>query len=226
MCPQHQARGLLRPEATHDPVPQHPRRAQLRNLHEEIHPDGEEERQPPCEVIDIHSPRDGGLHVFFAVRQREGQLLHQVRTGLLHVVARDRDRVELRHLGGSELDDVGNDPHRRFGRVDVGVPHHELFQDTALYRPRKILATDPCSSPATMKLARIGITAPFIVMETLIFSSGMLSKSTFMSSTESIATPAFPTSPTTRGWSPSYPRCVARSKATETPCCPPSKALR
>jgi hypothetical protein len=59
----------------------------------------------------------------------------------------------------------------------------------------------PCSSPVTMKLARIGITAPFIVMETLTFSSGMPSNSTFMSSTESMATPALPTSPTTRGWS-------------------------
>ncbi len=52
-----------------------------------------------------------------------------------------------------------------------------------------------------MKLARIGITAPFIVIDTLTFSSGMPSKRIFMSSTESIATPALPTSPTTRGWS-------------------------
>ena len=52
-----------------------------------------------------------------------------------------------------------------------------------------------------MKLARIGITAPFIVIDTLTLSSGMPSNSTFMSSTESIATPALPTSPTTRGWS-------------------------
>ena len=36
--------------------------------------------------------------------------------------------------------------------------------------PDRRRAATPCSSPATMKLARIGITAPFIVMETLIFS--------------------------------------------------------
>ena len=59
----------------------------------------------------------------------------------------------------------------------------------------------PCSSPATMKFARIGITAPFIVIETLTLSSGMPSKRIFMSSTELMATPALPTSPTTRGWS-------------------------
>jgi hypothetical protein len=41
----------------------------------------------------------------------------------------------------------------------------------------------------------MGSTAPFMVMETLILSRGIWSKSTFMSSTESMATPALPTSP-------------------------------
>ena len=59
----------------------------------------------------------------------------------------------------------------------------------------------PCSSPATMKQASTGSTAPFIVIDTLIWSRGMPSKRIFMSSTESMATPALPTSPTTRGWS-------------------------
>ena len=52
-----------------------------------------------------------------------------------------------------------------------------------------------------MKPANTGNTAPFIVIDTLILSSGMPSNRIFMSSTESIATPALPTSPTTRGWS-------------------------
>ena len=59
----------------------------------------------------------------------------------------------------------------------------------------------PCSSPATMKFASTGMTAPFIVIDTDISSSGMPSNRIFMSSTLSIATPALPTSPTTRGWS-------------------------
>ena len=61
----------------------------------------------------------------------------------------------------------------------------------------------PCSSPATMKQASVGSTAPFMVIETDISSRGMPSKRIFMSSTESMATPALPTSPTTRGWSES-----------------------
>lgn len=67
--------------------------------------------------------------------------------------------------------------------------------------PESLSRLTPCSSPATMKEARIGITAPFMVIETEILSSGMPSKRIFMSSTESIATPALPTSPWTRGWS-------------------------
>ena len=67
--------------------------------------------------------------------------------------------------------------------------------------PLRSFCATPCSSPATMKLASTGSTAPFMVMETDIWSSGMPSNRIFMSSTESIATPALPTSPTTRSWS-------------------------
>ena len=67
--------------------------------------------------------------------------------------------------------------------------------------PERSARDTPCSSPVTMKFARIGITAPFIVIDTLILSKGMPSNSTFISSTLSMATPALPTSPTTRGWS-------------------------
>ena len=52
-----------------------------------------------------------------------------------------------------------------------------------------------------MKKAMTGSTAPFIVMLTDISSKGMPSNSNFMSSTVSIATPAIPTSPATRGLS-------------------------
>ena len=67
--------------------------------------------------------------------------------------------------------------------------------------PESAARATPCSSPATMKLASTGITAPFIVIDTETLSSGMPSKRIFMSSTESIATPALPTSPITRSWS-------------------------
>jgi hypothetical protein len=82
-------------------------------------------RPHPC-------PPDGGADIFAPVGQRVGQLLHQVRAGLLHVVAGNRDRVEFRHFGRGELDDVGDDPHRGLGRIDIGVADHELLEDVVL----------------------------------------------------------------------------------------------
>ena len=60
------------------------------------------------------------------------------RPGLLHVVAGDRDRVELRHLLRREGEDVGDDPHRRARRVDVGVADHELLEHVVLDRAREL----------------------------------------------------------------------------------------
>ena len=67
--------------------------------------------------------------------------------------------------------------------------------------PASCAAGTPCSSAATTYRAITGSTAPFIVIDTLIRSRGMWSNSWRMSRIESIATPAIPTSPATRGWS-------------------------
>ena len=72
--------------------------------------------------------------------------------------------------------------------------------------PDKSDLLTPCSSPATIKEAKTGITAPFMVIDTLTLSRGILLNNIFMSSTLSMATPALPTSPSTRSWSLSYPR--------------------
>ena len=95
--------------------------------------------------LSISMPRcDGGTDVFAPVGQGEGQLLHEVRARLLHVVARDRDRVELRGISDRRvLDDIGHDPHRGFGRVDIGVPDHELLEDVVLDGSRKRRAVHP-----------------------------------------------------------------------------------
>ncbi len=61
----------------------------------------------------------------------------------------------------------------------------------------------PCSSAATTYSARIGSTAPFIVIDTDIRSSGDAVEQLAHVEIESIATPAMPTSPATRGWSES-----------------------
>ncbi len=69
--------------------------------------------------------------------------------------------------------------------------------------PDSLSCATPCSSPATIKSASTGSTAPFMVIDTDICSSGMPENSVRMSKMESMATPAMPTSPRTRGWSES-----------------------
>ena len=65
-----------------------------------------------------------------------------------------------------------------------------------------------------------------IVIEVVTRSSGMPSVSVSMSSSEEMATPTFPTSPSARGSSESKPICVGRSKATERPVWPCSSRNR
>ena len=129
---QHQALRVLRAEALHDPAPQQARRAHLGDLEVEVHPDRPEEREPPRELVDVQPARERRLHVLLAVGERERELQRLVRPGLLHVVAGDRDRVELRHVPRRVLDDVADDPHRGLGRIDVRVPDHELLEDVVL----------------------------------------------------------------------------------------------
>ena len=143
MRAQHRGLRVLRRERLHDPPPQEARRTQLGDLEVEVHADAEEERQPAGELVDVHAAGERKTHVLAPVGERERELEHLVRARLLHVVAGDADRVELRHVLRRVLDDVGDDAHRRRGRIDVGVAHHELFQDVVLDRSRKLLLRDP-----------------------------------------------------------------------------------
>ena len=45
-------------------------------------------------------------------------------------------------LGGVP-DDVGDDPHRRLRRIDIRVPHHELFENVVLHGAGKLGRVDP-----------------------------------------------------------------------------------
>ena len=140
MRAQRQRLGALRLELPHQLGPEQPPGPELRDLHEEVHADRPEERQPGRERVDVQAGLEAGPQVLDAVGQRVGQLQVGRRPGLLDVVAGDRDRVELRHPARGEPEDVGDDPHRRARRVDVGVADHELFEDVVLDRARQLLA--------------------------------------------------------------------------------------
>ncbi len=82
---------------------------------------------------------DAGAHIFDAVGERVGELEVERRPGLLHVIAGNRNRVELRHVRGGVREDVGDDAQARLRRIDVGVAHHEFFEDVVLDRAGQLL---------------------------------------------------------------------------------------
>ena len=55
------------------------------------------------------------------------------------MVTRNRDRVEFGHVLRRVFENVGDDLHREFGRVDVGVAHHELLEDVVLDRAAELV---------------------------------------------------------------------------------------
>ncbi len=124
------------------------RGAQLRDLHEEVHADREEEREAARRTRRCRGRASSAARAYSRPSASvNAELLHRGRAGFLHVVAGDRDRVELRHVLRRVLDDVGDDPHARLGRVDVGVADHELFEDVVLDGPAELRpASTPCSS--------------------------------------------------------------------------------
>jgi len=69
---------------------------------------------------------------FPAVGQGVGHLEIGGGAGFLHVIAGDGDRVELGHLLRGELEDVGDDSHRRLWRIDIGVAHHVFLENVIL----------------------------------------------------------------------------------------------
>jgi hypothetical protein len=108
-----------------------------------VHADRPEKGDSRSEAVDIEAGADATPHVLDTVSQGVGELEVERRSGLLHVVARDRDRVEAGHAIRGVVDDVGDDPHRRLGRVDIGVADHELFEDVVLDRPGELVRLHP-----------------------------------------------------------------------------------
>ena len=130
---------ILRMEALDDLGPQHARRAHLGDLHEVVHADAPEEAEARREGVDIEARLDAGADVFQAVGQRVAEFDVGGRAGFLHVVAADRDAVELRHVRRAVAEDVADDPHGRPRRIDVRVADHELFQNVVLNGAAQVL---------------------------------------------------------------------------------------
>ena len=123
----------------HDPRPQPPRRAELRDLLEEVVVRVEEERQPLPERIDVEPGLARRLDIGDRVGERERDFLHRRRSRFADVIPADRDRVPLRHFALAEREDVRDDPQRGLRRIDVGAARDVFLQDVVLNRARQLL---------------------------------------------------------------------------------------
>src|SRR5207302_8487543 len=85
-------------------------------------------------AVDRQAGGDGGVDVRDGVGQGERDLLNCGRALLTHVIAADRDRVELRQRLGAVRERVGDEAHRRLGRVDVRPARDVLLQYVVLDR--------------------------------------------------------------------------------------------
>ena len=132
VCTQGQRLGALRVEGIHDLGPDHTGGAHLGNLHEMVHARAPEEGQTWRKSVDVQASLHASAEVIPTVGQGVGHLNVGGGASFLHVVARDGDAVELRHVLRGELEDVGDDAHRELRRIDIGVTHHELLQDVVL----------------------------------------------------------------------------------------------
>ena len=133
------ALGLRAEALAHDLRPHPPHRAELGDLLEDVVVAVEEERQPGRELVDLEPAGERRLGVGDRVREREGDLLHRRAALLADVVAGDRDRVPLRDPLGAVLEDVGGQPHRRLGRVDVVAARDVLLEHVVLDRAAQLL---------------------------------------------------------------------------------------
>ena len=98
-----QGSAVARSVAVAQPAgPDAPGRPVFGDLLEEVHVGVEEEGETGGEVVDRHARRQRRLDVGEPVGQGEGQFLRRRRAGFPDVVARDRDRVPPRQLGGGE----------------------------------------------------------------------------------------------------------------------------
>ena len=86
--------------------------------------------------------------------------------------------------------------------------------------------TSFCSSATTWYIASSHIAVALMVIEVFIPVSGMSSNSLRISPRCGTGTPTLPTSPRASGESGSYPVCVGRSKATDSPVCPLARFVR
>ena len=156
------------------------------------------------ELVDVEAGVDRRLHVGDAVGQGEGDLLHRRRARLADVVAGDRDGVPLRDVLVAVGEDVGDDPHRLPRRVDVGAAGDVLLEDVVLDGAAELVGRHALLlGHQLVEQQQDGGRGVDRHRRRDLCRAAARRAAARMSSSESMATPTLPTSPSARGWSES-----------------------
>src|SRR5256885_10747692 len=142
--PQHERALVRRVIAPLDLArPDPPRRAELRDLLEEVVVHVEEEREVRDEVVWVEARCDAPFHVLEAVDERKGQLLERRGTGFADVVTGDRDRVPPRNVARAVTESVDDETHRGLHRHDPLALRYVLLESVVLDRAAEPIERDP-----------------------------------------------------------------------------------
>ena len=172
--------GVLGAElVAHDPRPDPPGGAELRDLLEQRRARDEEERQPRREVVDVQARRRCAARTYsMRVGEGERDLLRGRRPGLGHVVAGDGDGVPARDLLAAVGEDVGDQPQRLRRRVDVGAAGDVLLEHVVLDRAGELRRRRrPAPRRRAGRAAAASRPGALIVIDVETSSSGMPSNS-------------------------------------------------
>ena len=127
---------VLRTKRLDDFCPENACSAHLCDFHKVILADCPEEREPLGKVIDLQPCLDARTDVLKTVGKRIAKLDICRCARFLHMVAGNRDAVELRHILCRVFKDIADDAHGHIRGINIGVANHELFQDIVLDRAR------------------------------------------------------------------------------------------
>ncbi len=125
---------FLRAKGLDDFCPKHAGRPHLGHFHKVVLANRPEEGQTLGKGIHRQAGIDTRADVFQAIGQRITQFDIGRCSGLLHMVAGNGNAVELGHVFRRVLEDIADDAHGHFRRIDIGVAHHKFLQDIVLNR--------------------------------------------------------------------------------------------
>src|SRR5690349_5927126 len=133
MKTQHHRLGIRCAEFFHHFCPHAAGSPELGNFFKKVIVCVEKKRKPFAEYVYVETFCYSRLHICLAVTQRESEFLNGCTSSLTDMVTRNRYRVPFGQLMAAPFENIGNNTHRRFRRIDISSPCCIFFQYIILY---------------------------------------------------------------------------------------------